>query len=220
MKGMVAVIALLVAACAPLPPIQPLEPHHGSLIEGRCRAIYPQGRWQLVHSIAARFTGGRQTFLTGVIQLSSGDARIHCVLMTLDGFVLFEAVDDGLISIKRAVGPFDHPALARGLMADIRLMFFPPPGGITACGRFADTRQGCRFQPPDGEVVDVTVDDGGWRIVQLSPPRSITASAIDPNGLAGKMILAAGGDAAYQLTITLIDATAMGPDDPPAKDRS
>lgn len=218
MKRLVGIIALLVAACAHPVPIEPVEPFRESLIEGRCRAIYPQGRWQLVHGIAARFAGGRQTFLTGVIQLSSRASRIHCVLMTLDGLVLFEAVDDGLVAVKRAVGPFDHPVLAEGLMADIRLMFFPPPGAVIACGRFAETGEGCRFRAPDGGVVDVTVDDDGWRIAQLSPPRTITASAVDPRGMAATMTLAAGGDAAYRLTITLIDAAVLDADDPPTKD--
>ncbi len=210
MKRFLPVVILLLAACAHPPSIQPVDGARQARIESRCRSIYPHGRWQLVHTIEAHFPGGRQTFLTGVIRLSSAEARIHCVLMTLEGFVLFEAVDDGDVSVKRAFGPFDHPEFAKGVMRDIRLIFMAPGGSIDGCGVFADAGEGCRFRTSGNRIVDVIADhDGSWRIEQNAPPRTVTAQAADASGISPQLTLAAGGAAAYTLTISLIEATAL-----------
>lgn len=209
MKRILPVIALFLAACAHLPQIQPVDGPRRSQIEHRCRSIYPQGRWQLVHSIEARFPGGRRTFLTGIVVLSPTVSRIHCVLMSLDGFVLFEAVDDGDVTVKRALGPFDHAEFAEGVMRDIRLIFLPPEAPADRCGQFADGGEGCRFHPDDNRIVDIVLDAGGWRIRQTVPPRTVTAQAADQTGFPPKMTLTAGGGAGYSLTLKLIQAVPL-----------
>ncbi|HSO17991.1 MAG TPA: hypothetical protein VLT88_00955 [Desulfosarcina sp.] len=213
MKRMLPFVALLLAACVHLPPVQPVGGERRMGIEQRVRSVFPQGRWQLVHTIEARFPGGRRTFLTGVVVLSTTASRLHCVLMSLDGFVLFEAVDDGEVSVKRAFGPFDHAEFAGGVMRDIRLIFMPPgmpPGGaIDRCGLFADGGEGCRFRAAAG-VVDVIVEaDGGWRIRQTAPPRAVAAQAPGRNGFSPEMTLAADGAAGYTLTMKLLSAEAV-----------
>ena len=94
MKWLLAGMLLLMGACAQLPTIEPMEANRIPAIEMDCRSHFPQGRWQLVHTIRARFYGGRQATFTGVVVLSTHNESIHCVLMTLEGMVLFEAVDD------------------------------------------------------------------------------------------------------------------------------
>jgi hypothetical protein len=169
---------LLLVGCAPTPTIQPADHVRHGQLEHRCRSIYPQGKWQLVHTIHGRFRHGRQAVMTGVVVLSSNDAGIHCVLMSLEGFVLFDAEDRGTLTVHRAVPPFDSRAFARGVMDDIRLMFLAPESMHAICGQFQDGTRGCRFITVDKRTVDVTdTGSGRWRIRQNAPSRTIVAEA-------------------------------------------
>ncbi|MBC2712345.1 MAG: hypothetical protein HGJ94_15570 [Desulfosarcina sp.] len=194
-----------------MPQIQPADADRQSRIEACCQSHFLQGRWQLVHTINARLHGGRQATLTGVIVLSTADASIHCVLMTLEGFVLFEAVDHGRVSVRRAFGPFGNDNFAKGVMDDIRFLFFEPEDGIVAAGKFEDNTDGCRYQAPQNRTVDlVELADGGWRMRQYDqfgyPLRTMTADAANHSGVSPRLILEAGGRNAYRLSMTLVEA--------------
>jgi hypothetical protein len=207
MKRFWLIIALLLCACAHKPPIQPVDADCQSRLEARCRSIYPKGRWQLVHTINARLHHGYQAVMTGVIILSTADSRVHCVLMTLEGFVLFEAVAEDKVTVKRAFGPFDNPEFAKGVMNDIRLIFLAPEGEIQTAGKFADGAEGCRYLTADNRFIDlISKVDGSWQILQYDPLKTVTGDAVDQRGLSSKMTLKAGGKASYTLVMTLVDA--------------
>jgi hypothetical protein len=207
MKRASLVILLLLSACAHMPPIQPTDADRQSRMEARCRSIFPEGRWQLVHTINACLHRGYQATLTGVIILSTADSQVHCVLMTLEGFVLFEAVDNGEVAVKRAFGPFDNPEFAKGVMRDIRLIFLAPEGEVQAAGNFAAGTEGCRYRTDDNRFVDVISEsDGSWRIQQYDPLKTVVIDAVDQRGLSPKLTLEADGKASYTLAMTLVDA--------------
>ncbi|MCB2145517.1 MAG: hypothetical protein KQI81_03520 [Deltaproteobacteria bacterium] len=214
MKRLPLVFLLLLSACAHLPNVQPVDGDRQSRIEADCQSHFLRGRWQLVHTINARLYGGRETALTGVIILSTAEASIHCVLMTLEGFVLFEAKSHGGVSVKRAFGPFANANFARGVMDDIRFLFFAPEGSIIAAGRFDGDTDGCRYRAARQQSVDlVEQPDGGWRM-QLDDPsgcplRTVTAGPPDPNGLSHRMTLDAHGRHAYRLSMTLVEAVRL-----------
>jgi hypothetical protein len=200
-------VVLLLAACARMPSIVPLETNRQYRTEARCRSIYPEGRWQLVHTLNVRLHRGYQAALTGVIILSTADSRVHCVLMTLEGFVLFEAVDNGEVVVKRAFGPFDNPEFAKGVMRDIRLIFLAPEGEMQAAGTFADGIEGCRYRTRDSRFVDVIdTADGRWRIRQYEPEKTVFVGVLDQRGFSPKLTLEAGGKTSYTLMMTLIEA--------------
>ncbi|WP_319407654.1 hypothetical protein [uncultured Desulfosarcina sp.] len=214
MKRFLLVFLLLLSACAHLPNVQPMDGERRSRIESDCQSHFLQGRWQLVHTITARLYGGRVTVLTGVIVLSSADRSIHCVLMTLEGFVLFEAADHGEVTVKRAFGPFDNSEFAQGVTRDIRLIFLAPEGKMQAAGKFADGTGGCRYQVARQHTVDlVERPDGGWRMHQYDPSgyllRSVTADPPDLNGISHRLTLEAGGRHAYRLSMTLVEAVRL-----------
>ncbi len=207
MTRILLVCALLLSACAGLPPIQPADENRQSLIDMSCRSHFLKGRWQLVHTINARLYGGRQATFTGVIVLSSAVPSIHCVLMTLEGFVLFEAVDNGEVVVKRAFGPFENIEFAKGVMGDIRFIFIAPEGKVQTVGIFKDGHEGCRYCTDDNRVVDVVgAADGSWRIRQHDPLKTLIADAVDRQGVSPKLTLVAGGRHAYQLSMTLVEA--------------
>ena len=210
MKRIALVIVLLLGACAHMPPIQPAGTDRQYRVEARCRSIYPVGRWQLVHTINVRLRRGYQAILTGVIILSTADSRVHCVLMTLEGFVLFEAVDNGEVAVKRAFGPFDNSEFAKGVMRDIRLIFLAPEGEMQTAGKFAGGTEGCRYRTRDNRFIDVIgAVDGSWQIQQYEPRRTVVVDAVDQRGLSPKLTLEAGGKASYTLVMTLIEAISL-----------
>ena len=210
MKRIALVIVLLLSACAHMPPIQPAGTDRQYRVEARCRSIYPVGRWQLVHTINVRLRRGYQATLTGVIILSTADSRVHCVLMTLEGFVLFEAVDNGEVVVKRAFGPFDNPEFAKGVMRDIRLIFLAPEGRMQTAGKFADGTEGCRYRTHDNRFIDVIgAADGSWQIQQYDPRKTVDVDAVDQRGLSPKLTLEAGGKTSYTLVMILIEAISL-----------
>jgi hypothetical protein len=214
MKRLSLVLLMLLSACAHLPNVQPVDGERQSRIEADCRSHFLQGRWQLVHTIIARLYGGRQAVLTGVIVVSPADASIHCVLMSPEGFVLFEAESHGRVSVKRAFGPFANDNFARGVMDDIRFLFFEPEGGIITSGRFDGDADGCRYQAARRRTVDlVERPDGGWRMQQYDqfgyPQRTVTAGPPDLNGISHRLTLEAGGRPAYRLSMTLVEAVPL-----------
>ena len=210
MKRIALAIVLLLSACAHMPPIQPMDTDRQLQVETRCQSIYPKGKWQLVHTINVRLHRGYEATLTGVIILSTADSRIHCVLMTLEGFVLFEAVDDGEVAMKRAFGPFDNAEFAKGVMRDIRLIFLAPEGKMQTAGNFADDAEGCRYRTDDNRVIDVIgAADGSWQIRQYNPLKTVVVDAVDQRGLSPKLILETGGKRSYTLVMTLIEAISL-----------
>lgn len=213
MKWILAGLLILLCACTHLPVLQPVDADRRVSVEKDCRSRFPQGRWQLVHTIGVRLDGGRQATFTGVVVLSTMDRSIHCVLMTLEGMVLFEAAHDGQqTTVKRAFGPFANPHFAQGVIADIRLLFFEPEGGVIAVGTTGDVTRGCRYQGPNETVVDLMASaEGGWRMRQYDGQgrelRRITADAGDSRGISPRMVIDAGGGRhAYRLTMNLVEA--------------
>ena len=117
---------LLLSACAQLPVLQPVDAQRQAGAAQRCQAHFSEGEWQLVHTINVRLAAGRQATLTGAVVLSPEDDAIECAVMTLDGFVVFEAVDRGRVAVRRAFGPFANENFAHGVMEDIRFLFVAP----------------------------------------------------------------------------------------------
>lgn len=214
MKRAFLAAALLLGACTHMPAIEPSDVARQPRIEACCRSHFLTGRWQLVHTINARLHGGRQATFTGVIVLSPADASVHCVLMTLEGFVLFEAVDNGTVSVKRAFGPFGNDNFAKGIMEDIRFLFLEPTGGVVAAGKFEDRTDGCRYRSTRNRTVDLfELADGGFRMQQYDQSgsllRTATAGVPGPDGLSHRLTLEAGGGLSYRLSMTLVEAARL-----------
>lgn len=217
MKWLVAgTLFLLMGACTHLPALQPMDAATLPAMEMDCRSHFPEGRWQLVHTIGARFYGGKQATFTGAVVLSTLNESIHCVLMTLEGMILFEAEDDGrTTTVKRAFGPFDNQGFARGVMADIRFLFFKPEGALINIGTFDNGTKVCRFQGSGRTIVDLMeLVDGGWGMNQYDEDgkllRCVTADSVDPRGIAPRMVIDAGsGRHSYHLSMNLVEAVEL-----------
>jgi hypothetical protein len=211
------IAVLLFLSCARLPAIVPVagadpcEP-----IEG-CRRIFPTGNWQLLHSIEADLPGGRRSVMMGLTVLSSRRRSNRSVIMSLEGFVVFDGEVNQGLKVHRALPPFDSPGFAEGLMKDIRLIFFQPEGPAE-CGKLTDGSTVCRYKNPDGGVVDIVLRSTGTcesrrydREQHLIRIVRVPADARIGDGMPQSIELTARGKQSYKLIMTLLEAVPLDP---------
>ncbi|MDJ0622228.1 MAG: hypothetical protein QNJ17_04655 [Desulfocapsaceae bacterium] len=147
-----------------------------------CGSIFPQDKWQFVHSLEFTRIDGIGTTVIGITNLDEN--ALHTALLTIEGFTLFEAdfYNDERFEVHRAVPPFDNPNFAKGMMRDIRTIFRPPQGmlilGVTNA---PDTV--CRYTDDNGRITDVLpgsndYQDDCWQIRRYSAEQDIDLSVI------------------------------------------
>ncbi len=153
----------------------------------------------------------------GVTRVNPENRTVRCVLMTLEGFVLLDADTDKTLTIHRGVSPFDSTDFVRGLMEDIQLAFFQPPGEMIRVGTLEDHTFVCRYKMQDGRTADVmTRDDGTWEIRGYGRNSALARSikALKPGKpsktghgrIPDRIRLEAHGMNRYALTLDLIEA--------------
>jgi hypothetical protein len=178
-----------------------------------CYAIFPAGHWESVHRIEAIIRGGVSSSLLGVTKGEPSERRLHSLLLTPEGFILFDAeLQEDRIAIRKAVAPFDSPAFARGLMEDVTLLFLPPQVRPTTWGKETGGTKICRWEGPGGSRTEVRGSmDHGWRIQhrddQGEVTREVSLKGPFVQGLASHMELRAFKPASYRLRMTLLQAS-------------
>jgi len=214
MKPILLLLSLLgfVIACSSLPQVYPVgdaaDPQPGRA----CRGPFPNGDWQLLHSIEATLPGGKKGFLMGLTVISSSNRTAQVVIMTLEGFVVFDASYDKQITVKRAIAPFDSDVFANGLIEDINLIFFKPSGPILASGFLKSGAAVCRYRKPDGSIVDIiSHGEDNWEIKQYLPDFRLARVVksiylADRKAIADKIELNAHGSPGYTLVMDLVEA--------------
>jgi hypothetical protein len=214
MKSVFLLLSILgfVISCGSLPQVYPAgdaaDPQPGQA----CRGPFPSGDWQFLHSIEASLPGGKKGFLMGLTVISSSDRTARSVIMTLEGFVVFDALYDQQISVNRAISPFDSEGFADGLMEDINLIFFKPSGSIMASGFLENGAAVCRYQEPDGRIVDIiSHGENNWEIKQYLPDYRLARVVksiylADRQGISDKIELNAHGSPGYALVMDLVEA--------------
>ena len=222
MKHILLLLSLwgLILSCSSLPQVYPAGDSADPQTDRACRGPFPDGDWQLLHSIEATLPGGKKGFLMGLTVISSSNRTARCVLMTLEGFVVFDALYDKQISIKRAIAPFDSELFANGLMEDINLIFFKPSGSIKTAGFLKSGAAVCRYQKPDGRLVDI-INQGppNWEIRQYHRDNRLAQTVkimsakmthlADPKGISDKIELKAHGSPGYELVMELVEAVPL-----------
>lgn len=200
---------LLCAGCLTVPET-PLLPGAPEDLE-RCVALFPSGPWVSIHKIEAAINGGLSSSLIGITKGDPAGRKLHTVLLTPEGFVLFEAEGNGdTISVLKALSPFDSPAFAKGLMEDVDLLFLPPEGGASKWGRTADGAVLCQWKRSDGYREDISLS-AAVKILLLDGQGDLVKEArfMGPfvKGLASRMELNARKPAPYTLKMTLLQGS-------------
>ena len=169
MKGIILLFcaALFFTSCSTIPKLEPLNSVALPGVTNECRTMFPTNGWQFVHSIEASIQGRQKAFLIGITDISPDQGRVRCVIMTIEGLVLFDALSDQKTVIKRGISPFDSMAFAKGLMNDIRLIFFSPDGECIKTGMLGKGTYVCRYGSDDDTIVDLITNQGRtWEIRQ------------------------------------------------------
>ncbi|WP_320041547.1 hypothetical protein [uncultured Desulfobacter sp.] len=224
LEYLVVFIFFIGAGCADLPHIIPINtspvPDDQS-ISRELNRLFPTGSFQFVHAIELTMPGSHSAMLMGVVNIHPGQQAIHCVIMTLEGLVLFEADHTReSFTIHRAIPPFDSQALAQGLISDIELIFFTPQGKLSAWGNLENKNKIFRFSHPCGDILDIVIslDRSVWTQTLRSPSHKIkrrvsyvfpsprtaanTRSPVFPKSIT----LTSAFPSRYTLTMTLTDA--------------
>lgn len=162
-------ICLWLPACG-LPHLQTVTPERQAGISERCQGVFLQAPWQMVHSIRTVLPNGEQQTAMALTRVYPDTGLIRCVMMSIEGIVLFEGRYDGDITVDRAIPPFDKENFAETLFSDIRLAFCPPAGHAEEIGLLPDRMPGCRYQTKDEGSVEVALKtEGSWTIRRYSP---------------------------------------------------
>lgn len=199
---------LFALGCVPqvMTPLRPGTPEELQ----SCFAIFPHGPWESVHKIEAVFQGGASSTLLGITKGEPSERRLQTLLLTPEGFTLFEGeFREGEILVSKAMPPFDSPAFAKGLMEDVTLLFLAPPFRPTNWGQAADGTGVCIWAGPDGFQTEVYQSSNqGWRIRRRDDQGQVTREvALKGNlalGLAANIELRVFKPVSYTLKLTLL----------------
>ncbi len=221
-------LCLCLVSCAAGVPRIVAPPATGQTAAGRkpdLAPLFPSGTWRFVHSIEATLPGGRKTVLMGVTEVSSTQRTLHCVLMSIEGLVLFDGRKGRTIRVDRAVPPFNSGKFAQGLMADVSLMLLSPPGTPVETGTLENGQPVYRYRTrtPDGKPLITDVIRQGkhrWTINQYEAGRlrRHLRALVGRGATAGttatvpeKWELTVPGPRGYDLRLTLLEAAPAGP---------
>jgi hypothetical protein len=174
-----------------------------------CYAVFPAEPWESVHRLEATIRG--DSFLAlGVTKGEPSERRLQSLLLTSEGFILFDAErrENGM-DVKKAVPPFDSPAFARGLMEDVALLFLPPQVKPRIWGKESNGTMSCKWKDADGSHTELTGSmEAGWRILRQDKKGKVIKEMFlnGPfvNGLASRIELRAFEPAPYRLRMTLL----------------
>jgi hypothetical protein len=211
-KGLdICLLGFLILSIGCIPRSKPaLSPGSPEDLSG-CYAIFPAEPWESVHKIEATIRGGSSSLL-GVTKGDPSERKIQSVLLSSEGFILFDAErrENG-IAVRKAVAPFDSPAFASGLMEDVTFLFLPPTTKPTTWGKETDGIMICKWEEPDNPHTEITGSmDSGWRILRRDKYgdviKEVVLSGPFLNGLASRMEFRASKPAPYRLRMTLIQA--------------
>jgi hypothetical protein len=174
-----------------------------------CFAVFPAVPWESVHEIEATIEGGSSSLL-GVTRGDPSERKLHSLLLSPEGFILFDAErrENG-IAVRKAVAPFDSPAFAGGLMEDVTLLFLPPQGKPAAWRKETDGRMFCKWEDPGEARTEITGSmDSGWQILRLDKYGEVIKEVVLKGpfveGLASRMELRAFKPASYRIRMTLV----------------
>jgi hypothetical protein len=174
-----------------------------------CYAIFPAEPWESVYKLEATIRGGTFSLL-GVTKGEPSERRLQSLLLTPEGFILFDAeLRDGEMAVRKAVAPFDSPAFAGGLMENVSLLSLPPRLKPTGWEKKTDGTMICNWERPDQSLIEINGSmESGWRILHRDKYREVIKEVVlkGPfvNGLASHVEFRASEPAHYTLRMTLV----------------
>ncbi|MBI9083725.1 MAG: hypothetical protein JEZ11_09010 [Desulfobacterales bacterium] len=215
-------LPVFLAACSGLPEIRPLTGIDKAGLAQACLRPFPDTPMQYLHALEAFVAGKNQTGILGLVRVWPQTRHLRCVIMTVEGLVVFDARHDSQLVVDRALPPFDRPGMAEGLVADLEMMFLPPRGRLLGSGHPPSGDPVCRYLAPDKTVSDVVLlPDGRWQLCRYDAAGRLNRTVSVPvgHGAAGRtpsrLQLTAHGIPGYRLTMDLIESMPLAAGDKP-----
>jgi hypothetical protein len=210
-------LLLVVGGCAGLKPLTSLDPARKTAVLEQCRRPFLPGSHRLIHALETVMPDGAKGMAIGVLVADPRTRSFRTALMTIEGFVLFDAEAGETLTVHRAVPPFDAPAFAEALAEDIGLAFFAPGGEPVAWGEGEEGALVCRFERADGRLVEVmTQRDGviGIRLYGAGQELLKRVKIVLPEGSgpAETLEIRGSGWPSYTLRLRLLESEALGDD--------
>ena len=211
-------LLLAVGACTGLKPLAPLDAARKTTVLEGCRRPFLPGKYRLVHALEMVTPGGAKGTAIGVLVADPRTRGFRTVLMTVEGFVLFDVEAGEALTLHRAVPPFDKPAFAEGLAEDIRLAFFAPGGEPTTWGAGEEGVPACRFERADGRMVEVLTFRDGVTVIRLYGTgqdllKRVKITPAEGPGPAELVEIESGGWPSYTLRLRLLESEGLGEDE-------
>jgi hypothetical protein len=178
-----------------------------------CLAVFPESPWEAVHGIEAELSVGGSYSLIGVTKGDPVERNLHSVLLTPEGFVLFEAErSGGRLDIIKALSPFNSFAFAKGLIGDVELIFLVPRGRPSESGMARDGSFVCCWTEPFGQIKEIVrVERDRWKISVFNDQglmmREVWVRKQPNEKLASQIELCASGVNGYRLKIFLLQSS-------------
>ncbi|QTA79286.1 Uncharacterized protein dnl_15440 [Desulfonema limicola] len=149
-------ICIIFVSCSNIPEIKHFDIWHKTDMQAECSSFFLENPRQFLHSIEVTMPGGKKGFVMGITRIFPEQKKIHCIMMTLEGLVLFDAVYDKTLEIRRGISPFDSVDFASGLMDDIGFIFFKPDTFLET-GVMENSLKVCRFQTGLNRIIDIII---------------------------------------------------------------
>lgn len=213
---------LAAAACTAPHALRPLDPALISTVSAGCQRPFLKETHRFVHALEADMPDGEKGGGIGVLLADPLRRTFRSMLMTIEGWVLFDIEKGETLTVRRAVPPFDSPGFARRMEEDIALAFFPPVEALLALGKTEDGAMVCRFGGDGGRRVDVLDKGGGAMEVLLYDEgqalrKRVVISSFNRDGLAERIEIRSSVWPSYTLHLRLIEGEAIPPGEVPVK---
>ncbi|MGO9137137.1 MAG: hypothetical protein ACLP9S_00790 [Syntrophales bacterium] len=208
--------AFFIISCSRLPVIKPVDTSMAPDTMRRCHLPFLDIPYQFIHTIEVVLPDGRTGTVVGVTAFDPATKTIQSVIMTIEGFVLFDAIDEKEVRVNRAVPPFNAEYFAGYMMDDVRLIFLTPDGRLSDIGVFEDGSTVCRYYVKQNWVTDVIVHtDNTWEIKRYSDSNELLRKVMTfslQDRIPGIVELNAFGFREYTLRLNLINAEPFSPE--------
>lgn len=211
---------LAAAACTAPHALRPLDPALISVVSAGCQRPFLKETQRLVHALEAELPDGKKGAGIGVLLADPRRRTFRSMLMTVEGWVLFDIEKSETLTVHRAVPPFDSHGFSRRMEEDVALAFFPPVAASLVLGQGEDGAMVCRFGNADGRGVDVLDRGGGAMEVRLYGEgrdlrKKVVISSFNRDGLAERIEIRCSVWPSYTLHLRLIEGEAIPPEDVP-----
>ena len=216
-------LTFLLLSCSRLPVIKPADSSAVKDTIQRCHLPFLTIPYRFIHAIEVELSGGGVGTVIGVTVFDPPSGSIHSVIMTIEGFVLFDARYEKEVLVKRAVPPFDKEQFSGRMMEDVSLIFLAPHGRLSDAGMLEDGSTVCRYYGNKNIIEDVIVyKDDSWEIGTYTENyerlRKVTAFSVRDK-ISGIIELNAFGFREYTLRLKLISAEPVTPEEMRASPR-